>query len=313
MEPHSLQLPESLLVGRVSHAGGREGRALHLICDRNLGVGRFERASGDPLCGHADRFPHLAVYKQRVLCIADCCPRCLVLAVTHRFLHADVVHQAQEAYARLRVLPGAAAPAPAPSPWDRLPTWASLAGDPIALRARGVGGWAIAARQACAHPLPWSASMNESWFHDQVTAVDLGQLHRSPLVLRVPAPDRLIDKVPLLTDTQGRARLRAIPVARIGGDLVVVISRFEIALQIHRPAQYPGNGESYSKDLERWHRYPLNERARADRWQWRRDHALRLLSLGCQPQAIAEWFFETPNYLKSLIAQAPTVQNGIQS
>lgn len=312
MEPHSLLLPESLLVGRVSHAGGREGRALHLICDRKLGTGRFERASGDPLCGRVDRFPHLAVYRQRVLCIADCCPRCLVLAVTHRFLSADVVRLAQEAYARLRVVPGQVH-TPAASPWDRLPSWGSLTEDPIALRARGVSGWAVAARQACAHPLPWSASMNEAWFHHQVSACDAGQLHRSPLVLRVPAPDRLMERVPILSDAQGHPRLRAIPVARLGGDLVVAISRFEIALQIHRPAEYPADGDSYRKDLERWHRYPLNERARSERWQWRRDHAVRLVSLGCPLRTIAEWFFETPTYLTSLIAQAPTVQNGTQS
>lgn len=310
MEAHSFLLPPSLLVGRVSHAGGREGRALHLICDRKLGAGRLERVVGDPLCGRADRFPHLAIYRQRVLCVADCCPRCLVLAVTHGFLAADAVHQAQEAYARLRVLPGAP---PATSPWDRLPTWSSLSEDPVALRARGVSGLAVSARLACAHPQPWSANMCGAWFKDQVLNVDAGQLHRCPLVLRVPAPERLTDRVPLLVDSHGHALLRGIPVARIGGDLVVAISRFEIALQLHRPAQYPADGESYRKDLERWHRYPLTDRARAERWQWRRDHAARLQSLGCPPLAIAAWFFETPSYLTSLIAQAPTVQNGNQS
>lgn len=310
MEAHSFFLPSTLLVGRVSHAGGREGRALHLICERSIGTGRFERAAGDPLCGHADRFPHLATYRQRVVCVADVCPRCLVLAVTHRFLSADVVHQAQEAYARLRVLPGAP---PASSPWDRLPTWSSLSDDPISLRNRGVSGLAVTARHVCAHPQPWSASMGEAWFKDQVTNVDAGQLHRCPLVLRIPAPERLMDRVPVLVDAQGQSRLRGSPVARIGSDLVVAISRFEVALQLHRPAHYPADGDSYRKDLERWHRYPLTDRARADRWQWRRDHAARLQSLGCQTATIAAWFFETPAYLTSLIAQAPTVQNGNQS
>jgi len=172
---------------------------------------------------------------------------------------------------------------------------------------------AISARLACAQPHPWSASLNEAWFKHQVASVDAGQLHRCPLVLRVPAPDLVMDRIPILLDQLGHARLRGIPVARIGGDLVVAVSRFEIALQIHRPPRYPSDGESYRKDLERWHRYPLTDRARSERWQWRRDHAVHLLSVGCPPQAIAEWFFETPAYLNTLIAQAPTVQNGTQS
>ena len=310
MDSHLITLPTSLLVGRVSHAGGREGRSLHLICDRPLGAGKLERASGDPLCGRASRFPYLATYRQRVICVADICPRCLTLAGTHHFITADVIRVSQEAYARLRVIPGTPPP---PSPWIRLPNWASLSEDKLALRSRGVSGLAIIARMSCGHPLPWSATMTEAWFKHQVAQTDATYLHRCPLVLRLPAPERYSERIAVLVDSRGATQLYGTPVARLGGDIVVSLSRFEIALQLHRPASYLASGEAYRKDLARWHRYPLTERARTERWQWRREHAMCLLGMGSSLSLIAEWFFETPEYLNSLVAQDSTVQMGRKS
>jgi len=162
-----------------------------------------------------------------------------------------------------------------------------------------------------AQPLPVNADMTVAWFRTHAPLVADGMVHRRPFVFRVPRPALLEDQVVVLADEAGAPLVVGIPVARLGADIVVLVSRFEVILKWHCPERYPGGEPLYRSELKRWHRYPHSQAQRTERWQWRRVFVRRLLNAGYPSSVIARWFFEQVSYIDRLMTEpvsAPSSQ-----
>ena len=306
-----LTIPTTLRCARIAHAGGREGRSVHLITDLRIATGHYRREPGDPLCRPASCFPHLNVYALRTVSIAECCPQCLHYAVRARFLERHQVDAAERAYAQLRVVPAPLEPPAAPPPiawWRHLPCWNELpvrpgATGPSTTAATGFSRLAVAARQQTPHPEPIRQAMDGAWFLARVVPRCIGNIHRCPVILRIPAPASASDHIPVLAGSSGQPGLHGTPIARLGNDIVLSVSAFAIVLRFHQPDGFPGGLAPYRTLLKSWHQYSLTPAHRIVRRGLRVTACRTLQAGGATISQIAGWMFEGLPYITELLAQ----------
>jgi len=309
MSPLLLMLPSSVRGGRVAHAGGREGRSVHVIVAHPVQKGHFQRAIGDPLCRPASRFAHLNEYAITSLSVAEACPQCLIQAVRLGILTQDQVRAAEVAYASSRIAPQPSVSVPSRplNPWHQLPMWNEIPidGTPAAAGpgARAFSRLAMHGRRLMPNPEPLRATLSGTWFYQRALSLAPGEIHKSPIILRLPAPQAMSDKVVILAASQGIPALRATPLARLGNDLVVSVSSYEVLLRFHQPRGFPGGISRYRDTLSAWHRYSLTDQARLERKQWRIETIRRLVAGGASEADIAGWMFERATYIVEISHQ----------
>jgi hypothetical protein len=94
-------------------------------------------------------------------------------------------------------------------------------------------------------------------------------------------------------------------VARLGTDVVVSVSRFEVVVRYHQPEAFPGTLSDYRQTLNRWHYFELSDRRRQERWMWRIETAKNWSSAGHSSHQIAAWMFEGESYITELLSKSP--------